>query len=497
MAVTNGTNISVVKTFYNDAQMTDMNSLANAMLSKPAELSPIITHLAGRDDKRFPLSFLTEGVGNVKSIDRLEYEYRVATHKLRTRPLSLTVINSGVAGGVATNVGQGGATFVLTFPDQYFIFPYVLVSQSGVQVRIMKEPEMAASGTDWEYTCQIINPDPAAVLATADSVTGALWGQLYAPVGTDFSRGNASNWQAPGLVRNKLTTVRKSYHMSGNAKEFVAEFSLPTKGGSTTKLWMDYEEYLHMLDFKEECENYYWYGEKTYDKNGMTFMKDENGQPVIVGPGLLQQIVNKDTYSTMTECKLKNIIGDLFYGMTDATQKQVTLYTGTGGAREFDEALKNHFSGNTWKLADNSKFITGSGRSLGLTGYFNSYEHVDGHMVNVVKLPLFDHGAVAQARAKHPDTGYSLESYRMVFVDQSNYDGQNNLQMISKKGRESMRWCVAGSVVPRGFDSTSSRASDVDGASVHMLKTAGIALKRFDTSIDITCTASTASASVC
>tara|TARA_R110002012_G_scaffold7040_5_gene33331 strand:+ start:1304 stop:2791 length:1488 start_codon:yes stop_codon:yes gene_type:complete len=495
MAVTNGTNISVVKTFYNDSQMTDMNSLANAMLSKPAELSPIITHLAGRDDKRFPLSFLTEGVGNVKSIDRLEYEYRVATHKLRTRPLSLTVVdNSGV---VATNIGQGGATFVLTFPDQYFVFPYVLVSQSGIQVRIMKEPEMASSGTDWEYTCQIVNPDPAAVLVAADAAAGALWGQLYAPVGTDFSRGNASNWQAPGLVRNKLTTVRKSYHMSGNAKEFVAEFSLPTKGGSTTKLWMDYEEYLHMLDFKEECENYYWYGEKTYDKNGMTFMKDENGQPVIIGPGLLQQIVNKDTYSAMTECKLKNIIGDLFYGMTDATQKQVTLYTGTGGAREFDNALKNHFSGNTWKLADQSKFITGSGRSLGLTGYFNSYEHVDGHMVNVVKLPLFDHGAVAQARAKHPDTGYSLESYRMVFVDQSNYDGQNNLQMISKKGRESMRWCVAGSVVPRGFDSTSSRASDVDGASVHMLKTAGIALKRFDTSIDITCTATTASASVC
>ena len=176
--------------------------------------------------------------------------------------------------------------------------------------------------------------------------------------------------------------------------------------------------------------------------------------------------------------------------MTDAAQKQVTLYTGTGGAREFDEALKSHFSSNTFKVGGENRFITGSGRSLGLTGYFTSYEHVDGHVINVVKLPLFDHGAVAQARAKHPTTGYSLESYRMVFVDQSNYDGQNNLQMISKKGRESMRWCVAGSVVPRGFDSTSARASDVDGASVHMLKTAGIALKRFDTSLDITCVAS-------
>jgi len=482
MAV-NGTNISVQKTFYNDSQMTDMNSLSNALLSKPTELSPIITHLAGKDDARFPLSFLTEGVGNTKSIDRLEYEYRVSTHRLRTRPVAVVPASTA-------NLGLGGATFELEFPDKHFVFPYVLVSQSGVQARIMMEPTQVAGSTSYKYTLQLVNPSATATMPAADVAAGALFAQMYAPVGVDFSRGNASNWETPGLVRNKLTTVRKSYHMSGNAKDFVAEFSLPTKGGSTTKLWMDYEEYLHMLDFKEECEMYYWYGQKTYDANGATFMKDENGQPVIVGPGLLEQIVNKDTYSVMTESKLKNIIGDLFYQMTDASKKQITLYTGIGGAREFDEALKSHFAGNTFKIVDNGKFVTGSGRNLGMTGYFTSYEHIDGHSVNVVKLPLFDHGAVAQARAKHPVTGYSLESYRMVFVDQSNYDGQNNLQMINKKGRESMRWCVAGSVVPKGFSGSDARASDVDGASVHMLKTAGICLRRFDTSIDITCTAS-------
>ena len=476
-----GTNISVQKNYYNDAQMTDMNSLSNALLARPTELSPIITHLAGKDDKRFPLSFLTEGVGNVKSIDRLEYEYRVKTHTLKTRPLA--VANGG------GNLGLGGATFNLIFPDKHFVFPYVLINSAGEQVRIMGEP--TSVGGNWSYPVQLVNPDLTASLSVGFNV-GDLWAKMYAPVGVDFSRGNASNWETPGKVRNKLTTIRKSYHMSGNAKDFVAEFTLPTKGGKTTKLWMDYEEYTHMLNFKEECEMYYWYGQKTYDAAGATMMNDENGQPVVVGPGLLEQIINKDTYSTLTETKIKNIIGDLFYGMTDASKKQVTLYTGTGGAREFDEALKSHFGGaaNSWKVGGTDRFITGSGRSLGLTGYFTTYEHVDGHVVNVVKLPLFDHGPVAQARDKHPVTGYSMESYRMVFVDQSNYDGQSNLSMLSKKGREMMRWCVAGSVVPRGFDSSSSRASDVDGASVHMLKTAGIILRRFDTSLDITCNAS-------
>ena len=155
MAV-NGTNISVQKTFYNDSQMTDMNSLANALLTKPTELSPIITHLAGKDDKRFPLSFLTEGVGNTKSIDRLEYEYRVATHRLRTRPVATANANA--------NLGLGGSSFELEFPDKHFVFPYVLVSQSGAQARIMKAPEQVAGGSSYKYTLQLVNPVASATL---------------------------------------------------------------------------------------------------------------------------------------------------------------------------------------------------------------------------------------------------------------------------------------------------------------------------------------------
>lgn len=471
--------MQVLKTYYNDSQMTDSNSLANALMERPAELSPIITHLAGREEKKFPLSFLTEGVGNTRSIDRFEYEYRVKTHEINVRPVTSTAPGA--------DVGVGGAPFTLTFPDKWFIFPYTLVSQSGALARIMSEP--VAEGSGWRYTLKIVSPDVASV-SIADCSPGALWGMLYANVGIDFSRGNASNWTAPGLVRSKIGTVRKSYHFSGNAKDYVAQFELPLKEGSKTKLWMDYEEYRHMLKFKEECEMYYWYGQKTHDATGTSTMLDENGQPVISGPGLFEQIINKDTYSQLTQAKLEETIGDLFYGMTDATDKQVTLYTGIGGAREFDRALKTYYGGNQFLQTTQPTFITGSGRNLGITGYFTSYDHIDGHRINVVKSPLFDHGPVAQASRKHPASGLPLESYRMTFVDQSTYDGENNLQMVNKKGRELLRWCVAGSVVPKGFTETDTRASDIDGASVHMLKTAGILLRRFDTSLDMQCVAS-------
>ena len=489
--------MQVLKTYYNDSQMTDSNSLVNALMEKPEELSPIITHLAGREEKKFPLSFLTEGVGNTRSINRYEYEYRVKTHDVNVRPV--VRVNSSAND---TLIGANGSTFKVVFPDKWFIFPYTLVSQSGELARIMADPIPVADG--YEYTLQLVKPGATGLSAASgeDLDEGSLWGMLFANVGLDFSRGNASNWTAPGLVRSKIGTVRKSYQFSGNAKDYVAEFNLPMKEGSTTKLWMDYEEYRHMLKFKEECEMYYWYGQRTHDDTGRTQMTDENGQPVVSGPGLFEQIINKDTYSTLTQKKIEDTIGDLFYGMTDATDKQVTLFTGIGGAREFDKALRSYYANgvsgtgvstqnnNAYLRTTESKFITGSGRNLGITGYFTSYDHIDGHRVNVVKVPLFDHGPVAQASKKHPETGLPLESYRMTFVDQSSYDGENNLQMINKKGREMLRWCVAGSVVPKGFTETDTRASDIDGASVHMLKTAGILLRRFDTSLDMTCTAS-------
>jgi hypothetical protein len=467
------------RTQYSDQQKTDVASISTALLTQPEKLSPLLTYLGGKEEDRFPLSFMTEGVGNVKSIEQLEYEYDVMTRLRRTRPLAATI--SG-------NQGAGGAPFKLTFPDKWFIKDYVLVSQTGVQARIMGDP--VPNGNNWDYTVRLVSPDAGTTMPEGDLVAGSSFASLFAPVGTDWSRGNASNWEAPAKVRHKLTTIRKSYSFSGNAKNHVMEIGLPTAGGGTSKMWMDFEEWQYMLQWKEECENYYWYGQQSYDEKGITNMLDENGQPVVIGPGLLEQIQNKETYATLTEDRIKSIIRDVFFGMSDGQNKSITLYTGTGGAEEFDRAMKNSLDASAWKQYNPNTFVNGSGRNLELTGFFTSYQHIDGHVVRVKKVELFDQGAVAEASKKHPRSGLPLESYRMVFVDTSTYNGAPNLQMITRKHREMLRWAVAGSTVPTGYPGNGLRASDIDGASVHFLKVAGIVLRRFDTSIDLTCLAS-------
>jgi len=472
--------MQIIKQIFNDQQMTTSNSVAQALAIRPDVLTPAIIHLAGSMDKRFPLTYMTEGMKNVKGITGNEYEYRVMVHHRRTSTVAVTASDA---------LGAGYQPFTFVMKDRWLIKDYMVSTRSQRQFRVMSDPVPVQGG--YQYTGQIAGNNPAESIPVSDLTEGVQLGQLFAPVGTDFSRGNKSNSQSPGMVRHKLSTIRKSYQMAGRTKNMVADFQFTVKGGKKTNMWMDWEEYQYMLQWLEEWENLMWYGKQSYTEAGQPTMLDENGQPVIIGPGLLEQIIHKDTFSVLTEQKLKNLIGDIYYTMTDCQNKVLTVYTGTGGRRDFDDAMKNYINANEFAKFNDAVFVNSNGQELSLGRYFTQYRHVDGHVLNVVYNPQYDHSAVAQASRKHPVTGFSIESHRMTFVDNSNYDGENNVQAINEKGREMKRWAVAGSEVPKGFGDPTAllRASDIDGMSVHYLRTGGICLKRFDTSIDLRCDA--------
>lgn len=477
--------------YFNGEGVTTDNALANAMMIAPEQLSPILTYLTGQMENYFPLSYMTEGTagatgtGSSPALKRIKgdtYDYNVISRQDKVVPVAIT--NS------TANVGIGHQRFKITFAERWFIKGYVITGKSNTQVRIMEDP--VQKGSYWEYTVQLVNPDPSATMPAADLIQGSQFGQMYAPVGTDFSRGNASNWMSPSRIRHRLTTHRKSWAYSGSAANRYMWLDYNKKQGEgPNKLWMDYEEYRHLMMWKKECEEMYWYGQQSYDDkmNTHLFDDDANGSPIIMGPGLLEQIVNKDTYTNLTTARLKSLVRNVLYGMTDTANKQITLYTGIGGADAFDTAMKDELRSTSYNRFDKGTFVYGTGRNLSLGGFFTQYQHVDGYVINVVKNPFFDFSTVSMTAAKHPETGLSLESHRMVFVDQSLYDGEPNVQMVVREGRE-LQWGVAGSTIPRGYKNTDLRATDIDGASVHFLKTSGVVLRRFTTSIDLQCIAS-------
>lgn len=457
--------------------MTDENSLSNALLTQPDVLSPVLTHLAGKEDKRFPLSFLTEGMGNTKYIKDTEYDYPVIGRL--NKAVQATALVSGT--------GENYTRFVVNFPEKWFVRQYVIENPYGLKMRIMEDPRPGING-GWDYQLQLTSPDPTASVSAAD-IDGLGFVQMYAPVSFSGSRGNESNWVAPSKMRNQISIIRKSYRFEGNAQDRVVNVEFNIKGRQT-KLWYDFEEYQHMLRWKEECEYSLWYSEYNRDKNGVIHLKDDNGNVIPLGSGVLEQIPNYDTYSKLTATKLKNIVRDTLYGASDAQNMNVVLFTGIGGMEEFDNAMKEEVSNGTYiKNTDPSSFISGSGRSLELGGFFTSYKHIDGHVITLRHLPLLDHGARALNSPKHKVTGLPLESYRMLFVDMSTYDGQPNVQMVSRKNRELIRWAVAGSTIPKGFEGNSLRATDIDGGSVHFMKECGIAIRRATNCFHLECVA--------
>ncbi len=136
-------------------------------------------------------------------------------------------------------------------------------------------------------------------------VAGTLWAALFAPVAESGSRGNESSWVAPSKFKNQMTIIRKSYRIEGNAARKTMNISIPTESGAGSTLWMDFEEFQHMLSWKAEVENLWWYSQYNRNSDGVIALKDDNGKPIPLGSGVLEQIPNYETYSFLTADKLR------------------------------------------------------------------------------------------------------------------------------------------------------------------------------------------------
>ena len=136
MATDNNKKFRLYNDIFSAEGMTDENSLTNALLTQPDVLSPVITHLMGREDKRFPLSFLTEGFGNVKYINDVEYDYPVMGRMNKSVQCVALIQGTGVA----------HSRFKLEFKEKWFVRQYIIEFPTGFQMRIMEDPYEGTNG---------------------------------------------------------------------------------------------------------------------------------------------------------------------------------------------------------------------------------------------------------------------------------------------------------------------------------------------------------------
>lgn len=474
---------------------TTNNSLAQMRLTKSESLNPVITHLMGNENKKFPLTFLTEGQkGGLKqnTIEDIEYNWPVMTRM----KLSDTIVSHAYE--ASSKVGQRGIPFQIILKTNWLKQQHLVHTPNGKQLRIVNKPVPVSTG--FLYTFQLIYRDLSDYVPTTEIAAGLRLAMVGgAPVSEAYSSGNESNKQAPGKLKNQISIIRKSYEIGGNVSNRTVEFQFNING-KTTNYWMPWEEYQHEMQFKEACEEHLWWSIYNRDANGnITTIDPETGFPIPMGAGVDDQIPNKDTYGFLTVNKLARTVGDVLYGATDTGTMDIVLFTGVGGAREFDKAIKREANGSGgWSLIEGGvadKFVTGTAGSnkLQYGAYFNQYRHIDGHTITVRLLSLLDQGGRADNSPLHPIEGLPLTSFEMYFIDMSTYDGERNVQMVTQKGRSMIRGIEQGMTLLKGNSygdykgNALNLATDVDKSAIHFLKTLGVCIRRNTHCFKLTC----------
>ena len=185
----------------------------------------------------------------------------------------------------ADKPGVNFTPFYITFEDNWLKDQHTVMSPNGVQARVMQKLQQV--GAHYLATLQLISVDPAEFCPISELTPGTSWVMVGgAGVSESFSMGNESNVMAPGKIKNQISVLRKSYRYGGNLQNKYTEIEFNIEG-KKTKRWMPFEEWQHMLNWKETCEEHYWYSKYNRLADGTIPLKDYvNGLPIPFGAGV-------------------------------------------------------------------------------------------------------------------------------------------------------------------------------------------------------------------
>lgn len=485
--------------------LLDENNFYHQRQGSPSELTRKVTYMLGSYTKNYPISVMTLGGtgfsnkldGAAKELDDVQFTYPVMGRRFRPSITSTTTYTS------TDKIGIGRSEFFLYFPDNMIKRFWIIQSHHGYQAYVHEDPVRMPDG-NWRYKCQLDPANEWDSLPLSEAETGAAWVPINTQVAESQSRGTTTSMHMPGSYKNQMGFMRSSMEFAGNVANKVMKIEMQTDKGKTN-VWMDWFMYLFELSWMDQCENIYWYSRYNRALDGTIGLKDlATGKVIPRGAGILEQIANKSSYASLTYNNLMNFVSESLYGMSDADNMVIDLWTGRGGLREIDRAMKSEavrMGINFSELSD--KFVTGSGRDLMLGGFFSGFYTIDGYTIRVKYNPVFDHGAVAQGQHAggyvHPETGFPMESYRMVFLDTKDYDGQPNVQHVAQKGRSFIDGVIPGltplpkslSIMLNNTENNVSKllVNDVDQAGYTRMKSAGIQILRANRCFDLQCIA--------
>lgn len=382
------------------------------------------------------------------------------------------------ASGNTTTPGIGGTKFTLVFEERYFDITDNIISESGIQARVMEEAHNEADG--WYYVCQINTNNPTDYMPTSDIAEGKTFGRLYSSVSEMSVTGSGINGSTSIQLENRLTTIRKKVTVSGDVAAKVMSYTYkdPETGKNYTT-WLPWVQHKVMQEVAWQKELLFLFGQYNgaFESN---FLKDTNGLPIETGAGLLAQIApgNIATYNTLSYEFLDEILTQLSYmkqigGATNENSETYVGMTGQVGMRQFSDAILRKF-GQTNVIATDTRFLDRNGTELVFKGaQFVEANFPNGITFKLKKTKLFDDPSLANGLDAK---GFPKRSSEFIIMRQGS---EPVIRKVTKKDRQNVMWSQGGSVDMNGkFASNMNelRSSALDGVEGHYLSTEGIVL---------------------
>jgi hypothetical protein len=463
------------------SDLVDENMISNALLTKPHEVSGLLSLVFGTKDDGVStaIDMITGGLGKTMIIENREYEWSVMIdqeHAINIRWAKWNNKTLDVADVATATPGLNGTPIYIALEEKWFGPGAILAFDDiNFQVRVNGLPYQ--DGSAWVYECYVAEGFAGAYIPAEYLLPGRQVSRIGSAYEEYSDEADIINYETPFKMRNNLTTLRLSYDITGDAYSTVLAIALTDpETGKKSYLWSDYQYWKALREWKKREEKFLLFSKSNRNADGTYALKGTNGRPVPISAGLFEQVspANIRYYTQLTAELLEDYLFDLCYNILGTNERKFIALTGEMGIREFDRILKEKVA--SFNMIDTT-FVTGSGQNLTLGGQFTTYKMTNGIELTLKRCPMFDN--MEMFRQLHPLTGKPLMSYTFLFVDLGQRDGQANVVKVCRKGREFVQWFTGGSVAPNGYANsiTTLRSNSRDGYQVHFLGEMGIMLR--------------------
>ena len=463
------------------SDLVDENMISNALLTKPHEVSGLLSLVFGTKDDGVStaIDLITGGLGKTMIIDNREFEWAVmidSDHAVNIRWTKWNGNEITTSNYSTTTAGINGTPIYIALEERWF-GPGAILSFDDYKFQVRVSGTPYQDGSAWVYECYVVDSSNAAYIPGEFLLPGRQVSRMGSAYEEYSDEADIINYQTPFKMRNQLQTLRLSYDITGDAYSTVLAIALKDpESGKTSYLWSDYQYWIALREWKKREEKELLFAKSNRLADGTYNIKGSNGRPVAKMSGLFEQIspANVRYYTTLTAELLEDYLFDLCYNILGTNERKFIALTGEMGIREFDRILKEKVAG--FNLID-TVFVTGTGQNLTLGGQFTTYKMTNGIELTLKRCALFDN--MELFRQLHPLTGKPLMSYTFLFVDMGSRDGQANIVKVCRKGREFVQWTTGGSVIPSGYGNSINtlRSNSRDGYQVHFLGEEGIMLR--------------------